>query len=622
MRAQRSVLIVFICLVFGLTATVLVAEQAQDEFSAGEVGAGAKLVVTSVSGPDTALHNQKIRVTYRVKNKGAVASGAYKVGLYLSSDNAIDPAADRLLDVVTFATGLAPGESRKATANVLVPINGLSGDYYYGALVGNNKKASSNQVSLARYSLGDDNDTVTDHKTGLIWQRADDGQQRNWFDANQHCGDLFFGGKADWRLPTVEELFPLADRSRFDPGIDPVFDCRSDEYWSSSISVSNADNAWLVGFQYGNAFWDAKANKYYVRCVRGGTETLPVCTIPGAPTGIVATAGNAQATVSFTAPASNGGGPIISYTVMSNPGGKIVTGTSSPITVTGLTNGIAYTFTVKASNSLCTGPASSPSNTVTPVRYVDLGDGTVTDNRTGLMWQKDDDEGRREWADSASYCECLALGGHDDWRQPRIDELQTIIEYSRINPAIDPAFLASSDNCYWSSSTSVTNPDRAWGVYFYNGEVSHYPKTGYTGNVRCVRNGPFWPFDPSTHLQTPNGKPGTVLDTFWGYMWQKADSETTKTWTEGNAYCDGLDLDGYSDWRLPEIDALQTLINYTTYDPVLSAVFEPSRSSFYWSSSTHSYELGGAWGVHFSAGVTIHNAKASSYYIRCVRGGP
>ena len=89
-------------------------------------------------------------------------------------------------------------------------------------------------------------------------------------------------------------------------------------------------------------------------------------TVPTAPTSVTAVAGNSQAIVSFTAPASSGSSAITSYTVTSSPGNITATGAASPITVTGLTNGTAYTFTVTATNSVGLGTASLPSNSITP----------------------------------------------------------------------------------------------------------------------------------------------------------------------------------------------------------------------------------------------------------------
>ena len=100
--------------------------------------------------------------------------------------------------------------------------------------------------------------------------------------------------------------------------------------------------------------------------VSSANYTVAMPTVPGAPTGVTATAGNGQATVSFTPPVSDGGAAITEYTVTADPGGNSATGAASPITVTGLTNGTAYTFTVTAKNSVGIGSASAVSNSVTP----------------------------------------------------------------------------------------------------------------------------------------------------------------------------------------------------------------------------------------------------------------
>lgn len=95
------------------------------------------------------------------------------------------------------------------------------------------------------------------------------------------------------------------------------------------------------------------------------SSAVTTANVPGFPTGVSGVAGDTQVTVSFTAPSSDGGSPITSYTASSSSG-RTATGPSSPLTVTGLQNGNPYTFTVTATNAAGTSTSSSPSASVTP----------------------------------------------------------------------------------------------------------------------------------------------------------------------------------------------------------------------------------------------------------------
>lgn len=98
----------------------------------------------------------------------------------------------------------------------------------------------------------------------------------------------------------------------------------------------------------------------------GGDPPAPSGSVPGAPTAVSAVADNGQAVVTFTPPADDGGSAILYYTITASPGGITTLATSSPVTVLGLTNDTAYTFTVTATNAVGASDASSPSAEVTP----------------------------------------------------------------------------------------------------------------------------------------------------------------------------------------------------------------------------------------------------------------
>lgn len=140
-------------------------------------------------------------------------------------------------------------------------------------------------------------------------------------------------------------------------------------YLTNGIPVSNAPELQSDGkMRFDNL--PAGGEYYVVRRINGvvseATPWLKIPTVPHAPRNVKAIAGNGQATITFDVPREDGGVPITEYEVTASPDNIQVKGTSSPMTITGLTNGVSYTFAVKAINVVGSSLASTPSNTVIP----------------------------------------------------------------------------------------------------------------------------------------------------------------------------------------------------------------------------------------------------------------
>jgi hypothetical protein len=196
--------------------------------------------------------------------------------------------------------------------------------------------------------------------------------------------------------------------------------------------------------------------------------------------------------------------------------------------------------------------------TINPPSYTDNGDGTVTDNNTGLMWQQEDDNNEYTWDDAVGYCEDLSLASHSDWRLPDYYELADIVNYGNYGPAIDGLYFPNTNSSdYWSSTTAVSSPSNVWFVDFDNGDVGDGNKSN--GNdVRCVRGGQV------TADFSDNGN-GTLTDNVTGLAWQQEDDDVQRNWEDAITYCEGLSLAGYSDWRLPNIKELKSIVDISVY---------------------------------------------------------
>ena len=127
----------------------------------------------------------------------------------------------------------------------------------------------------------------------------------------------------------------------------------------------------------------------------------------------------------------------------------------------------------------------------------------------------------------------------------------------------------------------------------------------------------------STALFASFSKNGNIVtDNSTGLQWQDNATGSTMTWTAAIDYCETLTLDTYSDWRLPNINELTSIVDDTKVNPSIdTSVFQNTASSLYWSSTTYAGGSGNAWYVYFGSGNQDYDDKTLGYGVRCVRAG-
>ncbi len=111
---------------------------------------------------------------------------------------------------------------------------------------------------------------------------------------------------------------------------------------------------------------------------------------------------------------------------------------------------------------------------------------------------------------------------------------------------------------------------------------------------------------------------GTVTDACTGLMWQKDSVPEGYTWGEALAYCEALELAGHSDWRLPNIRELLSIVESGRVGPAIAPVFGVAPGT-HWSSTTFTYAPGEAWYVYLELGSEGHDAKARGNLVLAVR---
>lgn len=330
-------------------------------------------------------------------------------------------------------------------------------------------------------------------------------------------------------------------------------------------------------------------------------------------------------------------------------------------------------------------------------RYQANGDGTVSDLVTGLMWQQDPGA-KMTYAQALAGADSFNLGGYADWRLPSIKELYSLILFDGTDVSACPGEACSAtpfiDTRYFNFaygdpaagervidsqfasrtkyvSTTMHGAETMFGVNFADGRIKGYGLTDPRGNgektffVLYVRGNPA--YGENNFSDNHNS---TITDNATGLTWMQADSGSGLDWPAALNYCEALNLGGSSDWRLPNVKELQSLVDYsrspaTSNSAALNPLFSLSTLlnesgqtdyPFYWSSTTHADSSGrGTFAAYVAFGralgymntwVDVHGAgaqrsdpktgSATDYpeghgpqgdavrvqnYVRCVTGG-
>ncbi len=323
--------------------------------------------------------------------------------------------------------------------------------------------------------------------------------------------------------------------------------------------------------------------------------------------------------------------------------------------------------------TVCSGAGYDADYSGNPPDYTLSDDGTlVYDNVTGLIWTRSpdiDDSGsvdasdKRTQPNAVSYCAGLSDGGYS-WRLPSIKELYSLIDFSGTDPSgysgtdtsllspflddaiFEPGFGDTSageriidaqyatTSLYVSPNGTIGGAATMFGVNFIDGRIKGYPYAYPVSNpktfyVHCVTGNSAYGFNEFID----NGD-ATISDSTTGLMWETDDYHSTD-FEDAIAHCEASTTGGWTDWRLPDVKELQSIVDYdrapdysgsAAINPLFNATaFTNERGEtdwgYYWASTTHAtftglgdsatyIAFGRALGYFNSALIDVHGAGA------------
>ncbi|MFH2142193.1 MAG: DUF1566 domain-containing protein [Bacteroidota bacterium] len=459
------------------------------------------------------------------------------------------------------------------------------------------------KMDISRFSDNSDG-TVTDNITGLMWQQGDN-PRMNWFQALEACKNMNLAGHNDWRLPNIKELNTILNLDRTDGwwyfmDVFPVDNLQPPLLHYFSSSIYNGDFAWVTNFNYGyDGYYAGKLSPLLFRAVRN-IEPLPLKS-------------------KFVLPDT---GQLTCYDDEGN-----------------------YLKQIKNTEF----EGQDGDTEIAPMKFEKLGynagilnsDTTsqeswlmVRDKNTGLVWELKSFEKnslnpydrKHTYKEAINHIQNLnrhQYGGFSDWRMPNREELRSIVNYNDSIPASDiDIFPEMLPEFYWSCDSYKINPSMQWGIYFGYGCGICFSNSKFY-SVRAVRSGYNPAFGNPARYNFSVLDNGVVIDKNTDLMWMH-DEPGEMSFIDALKYCKKLDLGGYSDWRLPSMKEIATLVDLSCSDGnwFNKEIFPGVKTKplgFYWSSSTFAATFG--WGVNFQFGYDGYYAdkKHGKYCLRPVR---
>ncbi len=234
----------------------------------------------------------------------------------------------------------------------------------------------------------------------------------------------------------------------------------------------------------------------------------------------------------------------------------------------------------------------------------------VIDEKTGITWKKEDK--KNKYDDAVVYCNNLSYAGFSDWVLSKGDRIKTLIDCSKSNPASSFPEIKSDIYVYYKSTYGY--PYKYYFIDFSSGtDGSSTPLEDVSYYFKCSRSEII--FENTLTQYTVSGQT-IVTDSKTGLIWNSSIG-SSKTWISALSYCESLNYAGFSDWRLPNVEELKTLINEKFSDP---ATLHPGvTSNSFWTSTSVDGSSSNAWSINFTHGSIAKSKKSGTMYAICMR---